>query len=145
MDNKQKILFVQALEEGGTEVESLWCSHVGDYYVIDNIPFIARRIALGDTIKAEYDSDEDAYYFDDFVAVSGNSTIRLFFTEEKYIEQARLDLNAFGCENELFYLRKIVAVNIPKECNYKPVKDYLDKGEADEKWVYEESCLSYEY
>ena len=125
--------------------ESLWCRKQDDNYIIDNIPFIAKRVALGDIVKAEYDQDDKAYYFDDFVEVSGNSTIRLYFENESMIEQIREQLNVFGCESEVFLARKIVAINISKAVDYRLIKQYLEKGEQNNLWEYEESCLSHMY
>lgn len=143
MENRIKVLFVQKVTEEEFETESLWCIEVGNSYIIDNIPFIAKRIALGDTIKIEYDEDEGVYYFDDFLATSGNSTIRLYFEDGELIEATREALEKLGCESEIFLARKIVAVNVPKLVNYRPVKKYLDDGESQSKWQYEESCLSH--
>ena len=79
MSRHKKIFFVQDIGENEFETESLWCIPDGDNYIVDNIPFVAKRISLGDTIKAEYDTNEKVYYFDDFVSVSGNTTVRIFF------------------------------------------------------------------
>jgi hypothetical protein len=144
MIERIKVLFLQKDNNGEIEIESIWCIKNGDYYVIDNIPFIAKRIALGDTIKVEYDNEEDAYYFDDFISVSGNTTVRLYFNDEKMIERTRKKLNNYNCASEVFLDRKIVAVNIPKYVEYSPIKEFFDKGEIQNIWVYEESCLSHE-
>jgi hypothetical protein len=143
--NSEKVFFVQKIGEDEFETESLWCTKAGDNYIIDNIPFIAKRISLGDTIKAEYDEDDKAYYFDDFVAVSGNSTIRIYFDDENIIEEIREYLKELNCESEAFLSRKLVAVNIPKQIDYKPIKEYLEKGEVNRLWTYEESCLVHQY
>lgn len=141
----KKVFFVQRITDDEFETESLWCAKKGDNYVVDNIPFITKRISLGDTIKAEYDENDKAYYFDDFVEVSGNSTIRLFFENENTIQKVRKELESLGCESEAFLARKIVAVNVPKELDYRPVKNYLENGEQNNLWTYEESCLAHEY
>lgn len=144
MSEQKKVLFVQGNDEGGYETESLWCDIADDNFVIDNIPFIAKRISVGDVIKAEYDNDDKQYYFDDFVAVSGNTTVRIFFENSNLIEATRGVLEGFGCDSEVLLQRKVVAVNIPKSLNYKPVKDFLDEGESGGDWVYEESCLAHD-
>jgi len=59
--NLQQVFFVQKINDNEFETESLWCKKEGDYFIIDNIPFIARRVALGDTIKAEYDEEDKAF------------------------------------------------------------------------------------
>jgi hypothetical protein len=143
-NNQQKILFVQRSEGDKFLTESLWCQKDGEFYVVDNIPFIAKRISLGDTIKAKYDADEKAFYFDDFVKVSGNTTVRLYFQDVSIIEDTRSMLIAFGCEGEIFLTRKILAVNIPHNVKYKPIKKFLDQGEEEGKWAYEESCLAHD-
>lgn len=145
MSKHTKIFFVQDIGENELETEGLWCIHDGDNYIVDNIPFVAKRISLGDTIKAEYDADEKVYYFEDFISVSGNTTVRIFINDVQSIELVREDLNRLGCESEVLLQRKIVAVNIPKGVNYKPIKDFLDRGEQQQKWTYEESCLAHEY
>jgi hypothetical protein len=89
--------------------------------------------------------DEKEYYFDSFVEVSGNSTIRLYFKKENEIEKVRGELKKIGCEAEIFLERKILAVNIPKGIEYKPIKKYLDNGEHLKLWEYEESCLAHDY
>ncbi|MFL9483448.1 DUF4265 domain-containing protein [Chitinophagaceae bacterium LWZ2-11] len=144
-NNSEKVFFVQQKSNGELETESLWCEKKDEYFVIDNIPFIAKRIALGDTIKTEFDESDGTFYFDDFVEVSGNSTIRIFFDEREKIEVTRRELERLGCESEVLLVRKIVAVNVPRDLDYRPVKSYLEHGEKNNLWTYEESCLSHEY
>lgn len=144
-ETSHKVFFVQKTDDGEFETESLWCTKVGDNYIVDNIPFIAKRISLGDTIKAEYDENEKVFYFDDYIEVSGNSTIRIYFEDGSIIQEVRRQLEKLGCESEAFLSRKIIAVNIPKEVDYKPVKEYLENGEQNELWIYEESCLAHHY
>ena len=134
---------MQGLSDNELETESWRCIKNGDNYIIDNIPFIAKRVSLGDTIKAEYDSDENAYYFDNFVSVSGNTTVRLYFSDETLIESVKKDLVNLGCEAEIFLARKILAVNVPQNISYKPIKEYLDEERLG-KWEYEESRLAHD-
>ena len=144
-ENTQKIFFVQETGEGEFETESLWCIKIIDYYVVDNIPFVAKRIALGDAISVEYDENDKVYYFNDFIKVSGNSTIRLYFEDENIIQKSREELKKIGCESEALLARKLVAINVPKKTDYIPVKQYLEKGEQNNLWTYEESCLAHHY
>lgn len=146
MENRIKVFFVQQIGENEYETESLWCKIDGDNFIIDNIPFVAKRISLGDTIKAEFDKDDEQYYFEDFVSNSGNTTVRLFVYENQSdkLEEIKKWLHENGCSTELFLERNIIAVNIPKDISYAPIKKYLDNGE-DRIWTYEESCLEHEY
>jgi uncharacterized protein YbaR (Trm112 family) len=63
-DELVKVFFLKSMDEDTYETESLWCIKDGENYIIDNIPLIAPRISLGDTISAEYDKEEDALYFE---------------------------------------------------------------------------------
>jgi hypothetical protein len=145
MNDSKKVFFVQEIQEGEYETESIWCNIDGDNFIIDNIPFIAKRISLGDTIKAEFDEDENRYYFDDFVSTSGNTTVRIFFYNDDLIKSTREWLNNSGCESEVLPARSIVAVNIPKDVNFTPIRAFLEEGEQKDQWVYEESCLEHQY
>lgn len=145
MNDSKKVFFVQEIQEGEYETESIWCNIDGDNFIIDNIPFIAKRISLGDTIKAEFDENENRYYFDDFVSTSGNTTVRIFFYNDDLIKSTREWLNNSGCESEVLPARSIVAVNIPKDVNYTPIRAFLEEGEQKDQWVYEESCLEHQY
>ncbi len=141
-----KIGFVQKIGEGEFETESIWCQQIdNEKFIIDNIPFIAKRISLGDTIKADLDLEDNQYYFDDFVSTSGNSTIRIFLYSENEMELIRKWLSDNGCESEVLQARNIIAVNVPKLANYSPIKEYLEAGERTGKWTYEESCLEHQY
>jgi hypothetical protein len=114
-----------------------------EYFILDNIPFVARRIALGDLIKAEYDEEDGAYYFYEFKEVSGNTTLRMYFNKIELIESVRKRLEELGCATEAFLARKLIAVNVPKNIEYMSVKQYLEEGERLGEWQYEESCLSH--
>ncbi|MGB1217863.1 MAG: DUF4265 domain-containing protein, partial [Saprospiraceae bacterium] len=51
------------------------------------------------------------------------------------------ELKELGCEFELGF-KKVLAVNIPDEVNYNPIKNYLDKGENKGTWEYDEGCIA---
>jgi hypothetical protein len=142
---RQKVIFPQINDNGVIENETMWCIKENGNYIVDNIPFVAKRVSLGDTIQVEYDDSEGAYYFEDFVAVSGNTTLRVYFENKESIEEVRKRLGELGCETEAFLGRTLIAVNVPKDVDYRPVKQYLDEGENAGKWTYEESCLAHDY
>jgi hypothetical protein len=144
-EEAKKVFFVQKIGEDQYETESIWCAVDGDNFIVDNIPFIAKRISLGDVIKAEFDDDENIYYFEDFVASSGNTTVRIFSYKSELMDSIRDKLSNMGCESEVLSARNIIAVNIPKEVNYSPIRAFLENGEQREDWTYEESCLEHEY
>lgn len=144
-ENRIKILFVQKTSDGEFETEGLWCERKDNNFIVDNIPFISRNISLGDTISAEFDENDSQYYFDNLISYSGNTTVRVFLYDNEYINTVRDWLDSNNCESEVFLVRNIIAVNIPNEVIYTPIKDFFEKGEKEGRWVYEESCLEHEY
>lgn len=140
-----KVIFIQDLGDGELLSESLWCKIENDGCIVDNIPFIAKRVSLGDHIKVEYDEEDKKYYFDDFIAISGNTTVRVFFKDLDLSSTVGKQLVDLGCEWEGFSQKQMIAVNVPKDIDYLPVKAILDKGESEGKWTYEESCLCHDY
>lgn len=145
LNNKVKVGFVQKVADNQFETETLWCKKYGQNFQVDNIPFIAKRISLGDIVKAEYDDDDELFYFEDFVESSGNTTVRIFFYKDELIDSTREWLIHRKCNSEVLQARSIVSVNIPKEVDYFPVRAFLEKGEKEGNWVYEESCLEHQY
>jgi hypothetical protein len=146
MSSSIKVFFLQKNEDGEIETESIWCDKTGNgTYIVDNIPFVAKNISLGDIIIVEYDNSEGQYYFDNLVSASGNTTIRIIMFDNQKIEETRTWLNNNKCDSEVLNAMNIIAVNIPKEIAYRPIKAFLDSGEQNDKWSYEESCLEHEY
>ena len=145
MSDLQKVFFIQDKGNSSYETESLWCIKTGEYLKIDNIPFVAKRVALGDIIKAEFDKSDGLYYFESFVEVSGNSTVRLYFNDGSKIQSTADDLTKMGCKGEILPQKNILAINIPKEVLYLPIKNFLEAGFLEGKRDYEEACLCHEY
>ncbi|MBW8687262.1 DUF4265 domain-containing protein [Chitinophaga sp. B61] len=79
MNSKIKIAVIETIDEGKNsehiEIEHLWATKTenGDY-IVENIPMVAQRLSLGDTLKAEYNNEDSTFYAVGYVAVSGNTT-----------------------------------------------------------------------
>ena len=144
-NNFVKVFFVQKINEEEFEIESLCCEKFGDHFLIDNIPFVAKNVSSGDIIKATFDEEEKRYYFDDFIENSGKSTIRVYILDKSKREELEKYILENNCEYEGFEQRNIIAINVLKEVDYKPLKNYLDIGESRQFWSYEESCLEHIY
>ena len=97
MSKHVKILFEI---EGQDEVESVWAIPVEDGYQLDNIPFHAREVALGDVVRVTKEAD-GALRFDGLVRASGHSTIRLWFASAGDVQGTRDELRRLGCPSEL--------------------------------------------
>ncbi len=48
-----------------------------------------------------------------------------------------------GCSSELSELPRLVAVDIPADVEYRGVREFLEQGEADGEFEYEEGCLGF--
>jgi len=142
MGTQVKIFFripIEGSEE--FEVESLWASPVADSYKLDNIPFYARGVSFADTVIAE--KVDGCLYMSELSEPSGHSTVRLWFGDEKDVQATRKALSSMGCSSEISDQPRLVAVDIPASVAYENIRAYLDEGEANGKWDYEEACLGF--
>jgi hypothetical protein len=142
MDNNMVKIMLAYEEDDKVEVESVWAKKEGEYYRIDNIPFFAPNIAWNDLISAEKEED-GALYFEALIKPSGHSTVQMIFFNEEDTVPAAKELEKFGCSWESSHIKKILAVDIPKEVNYLPIKIFLNMGVEAERWSYKESCLAH--
>jgi hypothetical protein len=137
-----KILFkYDGATDDQYEIESIWAIPRSEGYELDNIPFYARLVALGDIVSATRGDDGELWY-DGLVRPSGHSTVRLWFAHENDVQRTRDELRALGCLSELSELPRLVAVDIPPDIPYSLVKSKLDEGERGGRFEYEEACLA---
>lgn len=142
MDGYVKVFFeVLSGESEETEVESLWATPHGDGYKLDNIPFYAKGVALDDVVSAK--EIDGCLYVEEVLEPSGHSTIRIWFSKEEAIDRVRDTLKSMGCESEVSDQPRLVAVDIPPDVSYETIRAYLDAGEADGRWDYQEACLGF--
>ena len=138
-----KILLTYKDEEGSYKIESVWATKQGEYYRIDNIPFLASNIALHDLVSVEIDNQE--LYFDKLIKSSGHSTIQMIIFNEYEVKQVGKELEQLKCTWEGSHVKTLIAIDVPKEIKYHPIREYLDKGENENRWSYKEACLAHKY
>lgn len=136
-----RIKFVYYDLENKIATESILASKEGDYYRIKNIPFFAPNIAYNDLVSVENDDEE--LFFDSLISPSGHSTIQILIPDEKDFEEITNDLTEFQCDWEGSHLKGYISVDIPKEINYKKVKNYLEKKQIEKMLYYKEACLAH--
>ncbi|NLR95040.1 DUF4265 domain-containing protein [Flammeovirga agarivorans] len=138
-----KIKLVVEGEDNNYIIENVWANKEGNYYRIDNIPFYASNIALGDLVSVEYDSEEDALYFEDFIEVSGNSVIRIIFFKLELKDKICNELEELGCLWEGSDKQSLISVSIGKDLDYNDIMNYIKNqfniGNID----YEEACIEH--
>ncbi len=134
-----KLLFYVEGNDGSVDVESLWATREPNGYRIDNIPFFAYGFAWGDVVAVSLDAD-GGMRVTELVAASCHSTVRVLFSSADDVNPVRDELRVMGCDSELCGVL-LVAVDVPPNVSYASVRTYLEKGEADGKFEFEEGCL----
>ncbi|MDO3644769.1 DUF4265 domain-containing protein [Mucilaginibacter sp. L3T2-6] len=145
-DNLVKILFrfySDILEEH--TVETMWAK-IADaekgYYKIANIPFYVPVLASGDTVLAQFDEDEGMLIYKETIEHSGNSTIHVIITDDELELQTVYNLfTGLGCPCEGIN-GNYLAIEIPADMDYLPIKERLELMEQDEVIGYAETCLA---
>ena len=145
-DKPVKILFrfhSNILDE--ITVETLWADVIDEklgYYKLDNIPFYAPLIALGDIVHAEYDESEGMLTYRSTIEYSGNSTIHVIIMDDGYdINAIRKVFEDMGCLSERMKNRYF-AMEVPFNVDYLPIKQKLMKMAGEEIIDFAETSLS---
>ncbi len=131
-----KVMFRVPDGASGEDVETIWAFPVGgDLYKIDNSPFYAYGVSLGDTVEAPWSEENGFPLFRRVVEKSGYRTVRVILdppAENDNKSQKLLDeIVALGCSYEGAN-RTYITVDIPKEIDLWKVRDFLIEKEA--KW-----------
>lgn len=123
-------------------IESAWAEKVEGYYKLDNILFYAPEYSWGDIVNVEDRHGE--LYVTELVQESGHSTVRILFSDEKDVQPTRNQLKQMGCDSEISDVSILISVDIPPTVSYSSVKQFLETGELDGKWGYEEACIAHD-
>jgi hypothetical protein len=129
-------------EEGYPPVrwEGLWAIDLGGgLYRIDNIPFYARDLALGDVVAAL--CGDEGLIYQRRVAASGHSTLRVLVFEDGQAQPIRSELAALGCATELSQRADFFSVDVPAHVDYAGVAAVLQRHATAGRIDYEESAL----
>jgi hypothetical protein len=124
--------------------ERIWALETSKgHYKLDNIPFFARELALGDIVSAvpEEGADEGILRYQQVIEPSGHSTFRVLVYDETQVQEVCSLLERLGCGTEQSHLSRLVAIDIPPTVSLETVRQALEPGRAQERWDYEEACL----
>ena len=120
--------------------ESLWAAKTDEgNYRIDNIPFYVRGISCGDIVSVEEVDGE--LFFKGLVEESGHSLFRLVIFDSATIPQIRSELEGLSCETEASHIEGFISVDCPPDADFARLLDYLQKGESEGRWEFEEASL----
>jgi hypothetical protein len=140
-----KIVFPLVKDENNyppDDEEAMWAIRQEDgAFRLDNVPFFVRGVSSGDTIAAVQEGAR--LVFRSLIGKGGHSTVRLLITDEIDTEAVRNELRQMGCPSELSHIPGFVAVDIPPEVLFGHIRKYLDQGEVNGRWEYEEACIAH--
>jgi hypothetical protein len=131
-DDERLVKVVFRVEDGDSVyVETPWARHLGNNeYELDNLPWYAYGISLGDVFEATPDADDPRPHLRRVLRKSGNRTLRIIFAaraEDSPETAAVLDtLVKMGCSYEGAN-GKFIAVNIPQAVDLDEVGACLTK------------------
>lgn len=141
--DKHKILFRLERDEDGyppADWESLWATQHGqDTFIIDNIPFYARGVSLGDLVKVRAVQGE--LHFEDVVQYSGHGTIRIIIYDTSEVQAVRDAVKHLGCPSELSHVPGLIAVDLPPEAALAELRKFLGRGGDSGRFDYEEAAV----
>lgn len=142
---KERVKISVALEKDEddyppADFESLWATSLGEgLYRVENIPFFAEGIALGDVISAR--PEQDLLRFQGVVQPSGHRTLRVMVYDKQEVPAVREMLKRQGCDVEQSHIPGLISVDVPPEVPLPVLRQLLAEGESQERWGYEEAWL----
>ncbi len=139
----KKVIFKLIKDADGyppAEWESVWAIPKEDgLFEIDNVPFYTKNISCGDLVSVKIEDDE--YHFNQLIKESKHTTIRVIIFDPNVVQEVRDKLTTLGCSSELSHISKFIAVDIPANVDINIVTKYLDEGENNDDWEYEEGAF----
>lgn len=123
------------MEGGDGYTETVWAEPVGgDIYRLDNIPYFAYGLSLGDHVRAAHDG-EGPLRMVELVKPSGNRTLRVAFLDQPGASSdeaapLREHLEALGCELEIAF-STLLAVSVPAAVALNTVEEFLTEQGVD--------------
>ncbi|WP_061281310.1 DUF4265 domain-containing protein [Leptospira interrogans] len=142
MTEHRKLRFNFENSGGSLETESIWVIANEEGYIIDNIPFYVKEIAIGDLVSATQDSNGHLW-FSQLLKPSGHSTIQIWFSDISTLSEIRSKLSQLGCSSEISEIPQLIAVDIPPNVDYSIVQVFLEEGEKNGLFEYQEACLGF--
>jgi hypothetical protein len=122
--------------------ERLWCiPQDSGTYLVDNIPFYATDISLGDEIRAAKQNGE--LWFQAIVNPSKNTTVHVFARRESFGPVIIPRMRSFGGLTEKMEGSDLVAVSFPPTADLAGALAFLDKESAAGNLAFEESAVRY--
>ncbi|MBE7699967.1 DUF4265 domain-containing protein [Oerskovia sp. Sa1BUA8] len=117
----------------GIGVERLWAEKSGRLEMrVLNVPFYVRGIAFGDVVRVRPDHERREFVFEELLAESGNSTMRIILRGAQPEGEVGAMLRAADCGWEVGPQGIFLwAIDVPAHVNYASVRaDLLKMADA---------------
>ncbi|MES2055160.1 MAG: DUF4265 domain-containing protein [Pseudomonadota bacterium] len=142
---KIRILFKLTVEDEFPPVSSelLYGEITSDWRAkIDNTPFFAEGIAIGDVVTFKKNID-GIMEFEEIYDISGNKSISVLFIDEDIIETVYQTVKGMGhyIEYGEFPKYKMIAVSVTKDGDLEELSSYLSELENCGSVSYAELCI----
>ncbi|MEZ5347361.1 MAG: DUF4265 domain-containing protein [Pyrinomonadaceae bacterium] len=114
-----------------------------DLVKLDNTPFFATGVAVGDLLNCSKTKIESIYQFETLVSSSGYKSISIIFVDDSCKESIYQHLKACGCYCEYgeFDGFNMLAVSAGKDLDYNGILSYLNEYEDSGRISYAELCV----
>jgi hypothetical protein len=145
-----KIVFRLPVEEDGfppIASEALNARRDAEGFVLENTPFFATGVSLGDRVEGTPDQGvSDRFTFSQVIESSTNRAISIIFLDSGVKENVYQELKLRGCYCEYGEFGKdgqlqMLAVSVPESCDYESVARYLSEHEAGGRLSYAELAV----
>jgi hypothetical protein len=120
-----KVLLAYKDDEGNYHSEAVRAIKEGQYYRIKSIPVYTENIAFNDLVAAELKGN--ILFFDKLIEISGHSVVQMIIFDEKMVQAVGKALTKRGLSWVLGEQKDMIAIDIPKERSYAPIKKWLVK------------------
>ena len=124
--------------------ERMWTEKTTTQMVVQvrNIPFFVQGVAFGDTVRVRADHDRRGLVFEELLARSGHSTVRINIPSQDAAASTEVFLLRLGCSWETMSAGKLWAVDVPPEVDYASARAALLLAVAKVGAVLEEASIA---
>jgi len=135
----EKVFFKLDDDWHGYSTESVWAQNVGsDQYKVRNVPYYVKNVSVEDVVAVQ--KQDSKLFFSMVSKRAGHSTYRIMLdaqADDKKFGQYWNKLEEIGCTYERGQ-GSLYAMDVPSETNIYKTYEFLEVGEKDGIWDFEE-------
>lgn len=125
------------------DVEDLACHPLGGLrYEVDEVPFLAKGVAVGDVVTVSKNEGSNRLQFDRVVRRHGHSTIRVVPGDPGDVTAIRTEFDSLGCRTAWNGPWGLVAIDVPAKADQRLVRSAVEAGSSLGRWSFETGSLA---